>query len=96
MWLKGDKLYFYASNDPKSTDEKAKTNAFLLGGKTKISAPIKWVVIYAKIEIVASVLKFKTRTAFHIVDKSGIIYLILFSIGLGLGKNNNVNIGFTY
>jgi len=24
LWLKGDKLYFYASNDPKSTDEKAK------------------------------------------------------------------------
>ena len=24
LWLKGDKLYFYASNDQKSTDEKAK------------------------------------------------------------------------
>lgn len=78
------------------TDEKAETKAFLLGGKVRVHAPIPWVAPYAEIGIGTSIGKFETLTAFDNIDKSGIIYHIPFSIGLELGKNNNVDLGFTY
>ena len=78
------------------TDEKAETKAFLLGGKTRVRAPIPWVAPYVEIGIGTSIGKFETLTAFDNIDKSGIIYHIPFSIGLELGKNNNVDLGFTY
>ena len=38
----------------------------------------------------------KTSTAFDNIEKSGIIYHIPFSLGLELGRNNNVDLGFAY
>ncbi len=81
-------------NNP--TDEKATTQAFLLGGKTRLSAPIPWVAPYVEIGIGASIGKFETFTAFDNIDKSGIIYHIPFSLGLELGSTNNVDLGLTY
>ncbi|NAS31402.1 hypothetical protein GTQ40_10495 [Flavobacteriaceae bacterium R38] len=78
------------------TDEKAESKAFLLGGKARIRAPIPWVAPYVEIGIGTSIGKFETLTAFDNIDKSGIIYHIPFSFGLELGKNNNIDIGFTY
>ena len=78
------------------TNEKAETKAFLLGGKVRVRAPIPWVAPYVEIGIGTSIGKFETITAFDNIDKSGIIYHIPFSIGLELGKNNNVDLGFTY
>ena len=78
------------------TNEKAETKAFLLGGKVRVRAPIPWVAPYVEIGIGTSIGKFETLTAFDNIDKSGIIYHIPFSIGLELGKNNNVDLGFTY
>ncbi len=78
------------------TDERVKTNAFLLGGKTRVRAPIPWVAPYIEIGIGASIGKFETFTAYDDIDKGGITHHIPFSLGLELGKNNNVDLGFTY
>ena len=78
------------------TDEKAESKAFLIGGKARVRAPIPWVTPYVEIGIGTSIGKFKTLTAFDNIDKSGIIYHIPFSFGLELGKNNSVDLGFTY
>ena len=78
------------------TDEKAESKAFLLGGKARVRAPIPWVAPYIEIGIGTSIGKFETFTTFNNIDKSGIIYHIPFSLGLELGRNNNVDLGFTY
>ena len=78
------------------TNEKAESKAFLLGGKARVRAPIPWVAPYVEIGIGTSIGKFETLTAFDNIEKSGIIYHIPFSIGLELGKNNNVDLGFSY
>jgi len=78
------------------TNEKAESKAFLLGGKIRVRAPIPWVAPYIETGIGASIGKFETFTAFNNIDKSGIIYHIPFSLGLELGRNNNVDLGLTY
>tara|TARA_R110000744_G_C19115509_1_gene535315 strand:- start:95 stop:658 length:564 start_codon:yes stop_codon:yes gene_type:complete len=82
------------NNNP--TDEKAESKAFLLGGKARVRAPIPWVAPYIEIGIGTSIGKFETFTAFDNIDKNGIIYHIPFSLGVELGKNNNVDLAFTY
>lgn len=78
------------------TSEKAETKAVLLGGKARVRAPIRWVAPYIEIGIGASIGKFETFTAFTNIDKSGFTYHVPVSIGLELGRNNNVDLGFTY
>ncbi|HDZ07081.1 hypothetical protein LCGC14_0166820 [marine sediment metagenome] len=78
------------------TNEKAESKAILLGGKARVRAPIPWVAPYVEIGLGTSIGKFETLTAFDTIDKGGIIYHIPFSIGLELGKNNNVDLGFAY
>ena len=78
------------------TNEKAESKAFLLGGKARVRAPIPWVAPYVEFGIGTSIGKFETLTAFDNIDKSGIIYHIPFSVGLELGKNNNIDLGLTY
>ncbi len=78
------------------TEEKAESKALLLGGKARLRAPIPWVAPYVEIGIGTSIGKFETFTAFDTIDKSGIIYHIPFSLGLELGKNNNVDVGLAY
>ena len=73
------------------TNEKAESKAFLLGGKARVRAPIPWVTPYVEIGIGTSIGKFETSTAFDNIEKSGIIYHIPFSLGLELGRNNNVD-----
>lgn len=81
-------------NNP--TDEKAESKAALLGGKVRVRAPIPWVAPYIELGIGTSIGKFETITAFDNIDKSGIIYHTPFSLGLELGRNHNVDVGFTY
>ena len=78
------------------TNEKAESKAFLLGGKARVRAPIPWVAPYVEIGIGTSIGKFDTLTAFDNIEKNGIIYHIPFALGLEIGKNNNVDLGFTY
>ncbi|WP_282122296.1 hypothetical protein [Algibacter mikhailovii] len=82
------------NNNP--TFEKAETKALLLGGKARVRAPIPWVAPYAEIGIGTSIGKFETLTFYDNIDKNGVIYHIPFSLGLELGKNNNVDLGLTY
>ncbi|EPR72105.1 hypothetical protein ADIWIN_2944 [Winogradskyella psychrotolerans RS-3] len=82
------------NNNP--TDEIAESKAFLLGGKARLRAPIPWVAPYLELGIGTSIGKFQTFTYYDDIDKGGIIYHIPFAIGLELGKNNNVDVGFTY
>ncbi len=78
------------------TTETATTNAFLLGGKARVRAPIRWVAPYFEIGIGTSIGKFETLTAFDNITQNGVIYHIPFSLGLELGRNNNFDFGFTY
>lgn len=78
------------------TNEKAESNAFLIGGKARVRAPISWVAPYIEIGIGASIGKFETFTHFTDINKSGFIYHIPIAFGLELGRNNNFDLGFTY
>ncbi len=78
------------------TVEKAETKAFLLGGKARLRAPIPWVAPFVELGIGASVGKFETFTFFNDIDKSGVIAHFPVTIGLELGKQNNVDIAFIY
>ncbi len=75
---------------------KSTANAFLIGGKTRITAPIPWVAPYIEIGIGASIGSFETLTPFTNIDKSGLVLHIPWSIGLELGPKRNFDIGFTY
>ncbi len=78
------------------TNEKAETKAFLLGGKTRVRAPIPWVAPYVEIGLGTSIGKFETLTFIDNIDKGGMLFHIPFSFGLELGKDNNVDLGFAY
>jgi len=78
------------------TNEKAETKAFLLGGKARVRAPIPWVAPYVEIGIGASIGKFETFTAYTNINKNGFIYHIPFAFGLELGRNHDIDLGFTY
>jgi len=71
-------------------------NAFILGGKTRITAPIPWVAPYVEIGIGGSIGSFETITYYSNIDKSGFFFHIPFSLGLELGPKHNVNLEFTY
>ena len=78
------------------TNESTESQAFLLGGKARLRAPIPWVAPYLEIGLGASIGTFETLTAFDNIDKSGIVYHIPFSLGLELGKDHNVDLGLAY
>ncbi|MBU2919794.1 hypothetical protein KO504_00440 [Winogradskyella psychrotolerans] len=80
----------------KPTDEKAESKAFLLGGKARLRAPIPWVAPYLELGIGTSIGKFETLTLLDNIDKGGMIFHLPIAFGLELGKNNNVDLGFSY
>jgi hypothetical protein len=82
------------NNNP--SDEKATSKAFLIGGKARVRAPIRWVAPYIEFGIGASIGTFETFTAFTDIKKNGVVYHIPFSLGLELGRNNGVDLGFMY
>lgn len=75
---------------------KSTANAFLIGGKTRINAPIPWIAPYLEIGVGASVGAFETVTPFTNIDDSGLFFHIPFSLGLKLGPKHNFDIAFTY
>jgi hypothetical protein len=78
------------------TDEKAESKAFLIGGKARFRAPIRWVAPYFEMGIGGSIGKFETVADYTKISKSGMICHIPFSLGLELGRNNNVDLSFSY
>jgi hypothetical protein len=78
------------------TPYKATSKAFLIGGKTRITAPIPWVAPYIEVGVGASIGSFRTLTPYTDIDKTGLILHIPCSIGLELGPNHNFDIAFNY
>lgn len=75
---------------------KSTANAVLVGGKTRITAPIPWVAPYVELGVGASIGSFETFTPYTSIDESGLFLHIPFSLGVELGPNHNVNLEFTY
>ena len=84
------------NNDQIAPEYKSTANAFLIGGKTRITAPIPWVAPYLEFGIGASIGSFETVTPVTNINDSGIIMHIPFSIGLELGRKHNFDVAFTY
>ena len=78
------------------TPYKATSKAFLIGGKTRLTAPIPYVAPYFEIGIGASIGAFETFTLYTDIDKSGLVFHIPFSLGLELGRDHNVDLAITY
>lgn len=72
------------------------TNAFLLGGKIRLLAPIPWVAPYAEIGLGMSLGKFRTFTTTTDIEKNGAVFHIPFTLGLALGRQHAFDIEFTY
>ena len=71
---------------------KVTTNAFLMGGKVRICAPIPWVAPFIEGGIGTSIGKFETFTPNINFNKSDVLLHIPFSIGLAIGRRNNFEI----
>lgn len=84
------------SNHQNQLEYKVTTNAFLIGGKARICAPLPWVAPYIEIGIGASIGSFETYTPLTAIKKKGLLTHVPFSIGLALGRKNNFDLAFTY
>lgn len=78
------------------SEYKVTSNAFLIGGKARLLAPIPWVAPYFEIGLGASIGKFVTHTPMINKEGKGILMHIPVTIGLALGQQNNIEIAFTY
>lgn len=74
---------------------KVTTNAFLMGGKVRICAPIPWVAPFIEGGIGTSIGKFETFTPNVNFNKSTILMHIPFSVGLAVGRHNSFEIGIS-
>ena len=73
-----------------------KSNAFLIGIKTRLCAPIPWVAPYFEVGIGASIGSLETFTPYTNLEKSGVLSHIPFSLGLAIGKQHRFEIEFCY
>lgn len=73
-----------------------KSNAFLLGIKGRIAAPIPYVAPFIELGLGASVGSFRTYTPKTDLKKSGVLLHVPFTLGLALGRKNDVELKFTY
>ncbi|GHA26337.1 hypothetical protein GCM10007103_04620 [Salinimicrobium marinum] len=80
----------------KEAGYKSTANAFLFGGKTRLTIPIPWVAPYFEIGVGASIGSFETFTPDTDLEESGFIYHTPISLGLELGPMHNFNLEFTY
>jgi hypothetical protein len=75
---------------------KVETNAFLLGTKVRLCAPIPWVAPFIETGIGASIGSFKTYTNYVNEKKSGVFAHIPIGLGLALGRKNNIEIEVSF
>ena len=75
---------------------KVTSNAFLIGGKARVMAPIPYVAPYFELGLGVSAGSFETFTPNIAIKKNAILTHIPFSIGLAIGKKHNVDVEFTY
>ncbi|MDO5104838.1 hypothetical protein [Capnocytophaga sp.] len=81
--------------DNNPTPEKTQTKAFYLGGKARVKAPIRWVAPYLELGRGLSVGSFKNVTLNHNEEVKGLAPHAMFSLGLALGRNGNVDLSFS-
>ena len=75
--------------------ESTNSNGALLGGKFRLTFPIPYVAPYLETGVGASVGEFETVYG-SIRNRENFTYHIPFSIGLSIGKNRLVDLGFEY
>ena len=75
---------------------KVATNAFLLGGKVRLSIPIPWVAPYIELGIGGSLGKFQTITSKIQIDHGGATYHIPFTLGIKFGRNHETDLALSY
>jgi hypothetical protein len=75
---------------------KVETNAFLVGTKVRLCAPLPWVAPFIETGIGASIGSFETYTPISNVKKNGLLAHIPFTLGLAIGRKNNIDVAFTY
>lgn len=80
--------------NPKSY--KVETNAFFLGTKVRLCAPIPWVAPFVETGIGASIGSFETYTNYVNEKRSGVVAHIPIGFGLALGPKNNIEIGVSF
>ena len=88
----------FKEDDPEQVEARYRStaNAVLLGGKTRITAPVPFVAPYLEIGVGASIGSFETYTPDTSIEERGVFLHIPFSLGVELGARHNVNIEFTY
>ncbi|PXY41044.1 hypothetical protein DMB65_08780 [Flavobacterium cheongpyeongense] len=95
----------YAGGIFTSTDEdkiknpegyKVETNAFLLGTKVRLCAPIPWVAPFIETGIGASIGSFETFTNYVMEKKNGVVAHIPIGFGLAVGPKNNIELGVSF
>ena len=77
-------------------DYTVSSDAFLIGGKGRLSVPIPWFAPYLELGLGASFGKFETKIPDVIEEDSGLLVHIPYAIGVVLGPDHNVDVGFTY
>jgi len=82
--------------DGNPTIYKSTSNAFLMGAKTRLRAPIPWVAPFIEMGVGLSIGSFETFTPYTDIDKSGLIPHIPITLGLELGRKHNFDIGILY
>jgi len=85
-----------SSNEEALKDYYIKANAFLLGAKVRLSAPIPYVAPFFEIGIGMSAGSFETFTPLTDVKKKGILYHTPVAFGFAVGRKHNIDIKFTY
>lgn len=73
-----------------------KSNAFLIGAKIRLCAPIPWVSPYFEVGIGASIGSFETFTPDTNEETSGVLSHIPVSLGLAIGRHHSFAIEFAY
>ena len=75
---------------------KSTAQAFMVGGKVRLTFPIPWIAPYLEGGLGASLGSFETITPFTNVKKSGLTPHIPISIGLKIGRKHRFDFSFSY
>ena len=77
-------------------DFKVSTNAFMFGGKVRLSIPIPWVAPYLELGFGGSLGKFQTITSKVRIDHGGGTYHIPVTFGVKFGRNHQTDLALSY
>ncbi|WP_394759186.1 hypothetical protein [Flavobacterium sp.] len=84
------------TNELGMQEYKIKSNAFLLGTKFRLSAPIPYIAPFLESGVGLSTGSFQTYTPYTNLKKDGVLLHIPFSLGLALGRRHNFEVKFSY